>query len=138
MSRKPIKTALDGFDLHRVTLRPNNGIELSAYLNDSTLYVLRVDSRAGHVMVSWDGLACFDNGTLPQGVRASNASRLALAERVREACAERVRQWLESLPNAKVSEDRTRPVGWIPTINTPDACVKFVKDTDLSKLVEGE
>ena len=71
-------------------------------------------------------------------VRRLRASRLALAERVREACAERVRQWLESLPNAKVSEDRTRPVGWIPKINTPDACVKFVKDTDLSKLVEGE
>ena len=111
MSRKPIKTALDGFDLHRVTLRPNNGIELSAYLNDSTLYVLRVDSRAGHVMVSWDGLACFDNGTLPQGVRASNASRLALAERVREACAEATADELNE---------------------------RMVMNVDLSKLVEGE
>jgi len=58
--------ALDGFQLHPITLRPNNGMEITAYLNDNTCYVLRVDSRCGHVTVTWDGLACFDNGSFSQ------------------------------------------------------------------------
>ena len=62
MSDKLKGTALDGFQLHPVTLRPNNGMEVSAYATDSTLYVLRVDSRFGSVTVSWDGRTVFDSG----------------------------------------------------------------------------
>ena len=64
MSDKLKGTALDGFQLHSVTLRPNNGMEIDAYLTDSVLYVLRVDSRCGHVTVSWDGRTVFDSGVI--------------------------------------------------------------------------
>ena len=64
MSDRLKGTALDGFQLHPVTLRPNNGMEVSAYADDQTLYVLRVDSRAGRVTVTWDGRTVFDSGII--------------------------------------------------------------------------
>ena len=64
MSDKLNGTALDGFQLHPVTLRPNNGMEVSAFSDDQTLYVLRVDSRCGRVTVSWDGRTVFDSGAV--------------------------------------------------------------------------
>jgi hypothetical protein len=57
-------TALDGFELQKVHLLPNNGMEITADVNDSVCYVLRVDSRNGRVTVTWDGLCCFDNGNM--------------------------------------------------------------------------
>lgn len=64
MSDRRKVTALDGFQLHPVTLRPNNGMEVMAYATDSALYVLRVDSRLGRVTVSWDGRTVFDSGVV--------------------------------------------------------------------------
>jgi len=64
MTDKLHGTAIDGFELHKVQLRPNNGMEIDAWLDDQTLFVLRVDSRAGHVNVSWDGRSVFDSGVI--------------------------------------------------------------------------